>query len=430
MKQLLLSIITLLCLISSVACTPQLNKNARSDTFNEFSPDAKFNYGVLLLQDIRLNADYSKSFPEEELLVASDAIFASPMKDLCAQDLLDVGMNLVMHGKIEIADKLLNKCISAYPDSLPFYVLLANIYLHTGKNNDAFSLMKSFIKSNPNSEYAKLELGMLYYKSHLHNEAKEMFEKVPQKFFTPLVSTGYGHILLLERKVKKANFFLFDALNKGFIPVPATVAEITASFIDAKAPKEADEYISTICQMLYDIRQTPDPVLQIMAVNAAFANGREKYAMELLKTIPMAKDPSEPMAMLQAHILNEIGFKMIERKESKQRKAKHLSMALPILQTAVRLAPENPYILDSLAWAHFKNGSTKEAFDYFTRVISMKGGDKEAEIWDHYGDVAYSLKKMDIAVDAWQKAINLKSPLSSSIKAKINKVLNATKQQK
>lgn len=109
--------------------------------------------------------------------------------------------------------------------------------------------------------------------------------------------------------------------------------------------------------------------------------------------------------------LNYIGYTLADANRD-------LDRALALLEKAVRLAPEQAYILDSLAWAQFRKGRLGEALTNIRRAVALPGGDEWA-IWDHYGDIAAAHGGRREARRAWTRALGLWPDNPGAIRAKL-----------
>jgi Flp pilus assembly protein TadD len=125
----------------------------------------------------------------------------------------------------------------------------------------------------------------------------------------------------------------------------------------------------------------------------------------------LALAPNEPL------ILNFLGYAKLERGED-------LDAAEAMIRKASELDPENASITDSLGWALFKRGRTKEAVDILTRAA--KGDPAQAEIHEHLGDALYKLGNRYEARYAWQAAlVTADDDIAGRVKAKIDTGLTA-----
>ena len=62
-----------------------------------------------------------------------------------------------------------------------------------------------------------------------------------------------------------------------------------------------------------------------------------------------------------------------------------------MLEEAYKENPDSFYIIDSLAWAHFKKNNLSEAARLMEKVIDIAPG--EAISLDHLGDIYYAMNR-------------------------------------
>jgi Flp pilus assembly protein TadD len=81
-----------------------------------------------------------------------------------------------------------------------------------------------------------------------------------------------------------------------------------------------------------------------------------------------------------AHAYNALGYTFADRNV-------RLPEALELIEKAHRMSPEDPYILDSLGWVHFRLGDLKRAREYLQRAYDAK---PEAEVTVHLAEVLWA----------------------------------------
>ena len=109
--------------------------------------------------------------------------------------------------------------------------------------------------------------------------------------------------------------------------------------------------------------------------------------------------PEQPL------VLNYLGYSWVDQ-------GVHLDEAFKMLRRAVELQPEDGYIVDSLAWAHYKLGHYDEAVKLLERAIELKPGDPV--INDHLGDAYWQVGRKLDAEFQWNHARDL-NPESGGI---------------
>ena len=82
-----------------------------------------------------------------------------------------------------------------------------------------------------------------------------------------------------------------------------------------------------------------------------------------------------------------------------------LDQAVPLIQKALELDPDNPYYIDSLGWAYFRLGRLEEARGQLERAVRL--GAEESEVLEHLGDVDLALDRKGEAKSNYTKALQL-----------------------
>ena len=101
------------------------------------------------------------------------------------------------------------------------------------------------------------------------------------------------------------------------------------------------------------------------------------------------------------NVLNYLAYGWVEREMK-------LDRSLQMLEEAYEANPESFYIIDSLAWAHFKKNNLSEAARLMEMVIDIAPG--EAISLDHLGDIYYAMNRKREAIHFWQQALELAKP--------------------
>ena len=82
-----------------------------------------------------------------------------------------------------------------------------------------------------------------------------------------------------------------------------------------------------------------------------------------------------------------------------------LDQALGHLKKALTIQPRNGYFLDSLGWIYFKKGEPKKALTQIQKALIYT--EPDPVLYDHLGDILFSLKNYDEASGAWKNSLFL-----------------------
>ncbi len=152
---------------------------------------------------------------------------------------------------------------------------------------------------------------------------------------------------------------------------------------DARAYQEAFDFLSEA------VARSPDApdLLYDHAMAAEKVDRIDVLEANLRKVIEMRPN--------HAHAYNALGYTLADRNQ-------RLPEAHRLIETAHNLAPEDPYILDSLGWVLHRLGKNEEALGYLQRSYEIR---PDAEIAAHLGEVLWALGRQAEARKVWAHAL-------------------------
>ncbi len=133
------------------------------------------------------------------------------------------------------------------------------------------------------------------------------------------------------------------------------------------------------------------------AMQAEKANRFDLMENALRKIIKLAPN--------NQHAYNALGYSFAERNI-------HLQEAYTLIDKASKLAPEDPFIMDSMGWVYFRLGKLQEAEDFLRRAYAIR---PDVEIGVHLGEVLWIKGEKDAAQQLWREA-SRKDPQNDMLK--------------
>ena len=154
---------------------------------------------------------------------------------------------------------------------------------------------------------------------------------------------------------------------------------------DFKAWREAYEVYTEAAKRFPD---DPDLLYDqaLMAERAGLPVEMERLLRQLIQARPE-----------HHHAFNALGYSLADRNEC-------LPEAKQLIEKAVSLAPNDPYIQDSLGWVEFRLGNTERAL---TILREAYGKRPDAEIAAHLGEVLWVKGQRDEALRIWREGLLL-----------------------
>ncbi|MRX08060.1 tetratricopeptide repeat protein [Pseudoduganella sp. FT25W] len=106
------------------------------------------------------------------------------------------------------------------------------------------------------------------------------------------------------------------------------------------------------------------------------------------------------------HAYNALGYSLAERNE-------RLPEAYSLIDKAMKMAPGDPFIMDSMGWVQFRMGNLNEAESFLRRAYTLRN---DPEIAVHLGEVLFVKGDVAGAQKLWQEA-HSKDPKNDALKS-------------
>ncbi|MDP1615301.1 MAG: tetratricopeptide repeat protein [Methylococcales bacterium] len=267
-----------------------------------------------------------------------------------AEIMLAAGLLATEMGDFDVTETSFKKALSlGYKDTNAVHFHLGQIYEETNRPEmamDSYQMVKSGGRYLPAQiRYADLLATQGYLK-----EAREHLQKLPAAN-----DQQTAHLILAEAQIlrrSKAYQEVYDLLNEGLKKLP--------------------DYP----ELLYDRALAADKLGKFKILE-----------QDLRKLIKLKPD--------NAHAYNALGYSFAER-------GIELPEALKLIRKAVELAPEDPYIMDSLGWVYYRMGNLAEGLNYLNLAFTAR---PDAEIAAHLGEVLWVQGAKDDAINIWRSAL-------------------------
>jgi len=152
--------------------------------------------------------------------------------------------------------------------------------------------------------------------------------------------------------------------------------------------RREDEAYALLSQA--NLKTPDDPDLLYELALAAEKLGRADEMEKLLRRV-IALQPDYQAAY------NALGYSLADRNQ-------RLPEARELIEKALTFAPNDPFILDSLAWVEFRSGNKLEAVRILRAAFAAR---PDAEIAAHLGEVLWAMNLREEANAAWAKGLEL-----------------------
>lgn len=189
--------------------------------------------------------------------------------------------------------------------------------------------------------------------------------------------------------------------------------------LPADSAREQAQVVQAQAQLLLDARKEQEAHTVLRNAVKRFPENTEllyDYAMtaeklgkyDLMETTLRKVISLEPS---KQHAYNALGYSLAERNI-------RLGEAYVLVDKALSLAPDDPYIIDSMGWVQFRIGKLQEAEDFLRKAYSMR---PDVEIAAHLGEVLWARGQRQDAQKLWREARN-KDPKNTTLNNTLNRL--------
>jgi len=275
--------------------------------------------------------------------------------------------------------------LAAHPESPDMAMAVAALAMQSTDYDRAETLLKDLL-DNPSykdKNTARLYLGQLADERKRYDEALKWYASVERGDQFIQAQSRYASVLAREGRLDEARAHLQgvpDANNQQRVQLTQAEAQLLR---DAGRFREAFDVLG---QALDRLPNYPD----LLYDHAMAAEKVERYDVlesNLRKLIEIRPD--------NAHAYNALGYTLADRNE-------RLPEARKLIETALNLTPEDPFIMDSMGWVLYRQGQLKEALDWLQRAHMMR---PDAEVAAHLGEVLWADGQQERARQVWTHAL-------------------------
>ena len=243
----------------------------------------------------------------------------------------------------------------------------------------------------------RMYLGQIAEEQKNYPEALRWYDEVASGELYLRAQMRYALVLNKQGKLDAARAYLRQVEaggTEGRVQLLLTEAQMLR---DANQPREAFDLIERALQNMPD---QPE-LLYDYAMLAEKLDRMDLLESNLKKLIRLQPD--------RAHAYNALGYSLADRNL-------RLPEAQELIEKALQLAPDDPFIIDSMGWVLYRAGKQKQALEYLRKAYTAR---PDPEIAAHLGEVLWVAGERSEAEKIWLEATR-KTPgndaLNSTIK--------------
>ena len=229
----------------------------------------------------------------------------------------------------------------------------------------------------------RFHLGQVNEERKRYDEAAKWFLSVEEGEQYVLANARYALMLAKQGKLAEARAHLQNLAPQN----EAQRVQILQS--EAQLMREAKDYKASfdILSKALDVQPDQPELLYDVALAAEKIDRLDIVEINLRRLIALKPD--------HAQAYNALGYTLADRTD-------RLAEARDYIEKALKLSPEDPFILDSMGWVEFRLGHVAQGLQYLERAFQQR---PDPEIAAHLGEVLWAKGDKPGAEKVWRDAL-------------------------
>jgi len=320
-------------------------------------------------------------------------------------------------GKQKAIKTFAEKFLAAYPDRGHFQLGFARLLAQWEDNHAALEQFRHLAEREPENSDALLGAGLLYLQAKQYRPAAEMLRRYlelepgadqarlylariarkEQRYQAALewLSGVYGERYYLEAQLTISRIMadqgrLDEALTHLAEIMPRSVAEQVQIYLaEEQLLRDADRKDQALALLNAALVDLPDDPALLYARGLVTAQLKRlaEHERDMRRLIELQPN--------NAHAYNALGYTLADQ-------SIRLDEALTLINKAIELQPEDPFILDSLGWVHYRLGNYGLAVSSLRKAFDLRS---DPEIAAHLGEVLWVQGRFEEARDVWDRGL-------------------------
>ncbi|VVE11720.1 Beta-barrel assembly-enhancing protease [Pandoraea pneumonica] len=299
---------------------------------------------------------------------------------------------LLADNQLDAAQKQFETLEKRYPHELSTLMALALLSLHAKHPATAEQYLQKYAseaeQQNTDGAQAYVYLAQIAQDRKDYPAADKWLSKIREDSNAYLpAQIGRAQLLADQGKVEEGRALLHGIKSSDPREQLALKRAESDLLVKAKRYDDAEKLLAV------EVKDHPDDPDLLYQYGMVAELNKHYDVMEKAMRHVMTTQPDNAQAY------NALGYSLTERNT-------RLPEALKLLQKASSLAPDDPYIMDSLAWVKYRLGDKPQALELLRRAYGIQA---QAEIGAHLGEVLWESGQQDEARKTWREALKVDS---------------------
>jgi Flp pilus assembly protein TadD len=285
----------------------------------------------------------------------------------------------------------LQKLTTQHPASVDGWLLLGSLQLQENQFAGAEKALMQFLQlaqkinlPSNNAAYAQayLQLAQLAENRKDFGAAQNWLSKIEDEKERLGAQVRRASILAKQGKLEEGRALIRE------LPEPTQAQARGKLMAEVHLLRDHKQLTAAIAMLDKALAEAPKDTGLMYELSTLHDKAKAHDKMEALLRQIMLLEPNNQAAY------NALGYSLADR-------GVRLPEAQKLIERALEITPNDPYIVDSLAWVFYRMGKLDEALKTLQGAYKTRA---DAEIGAHIGEVLWMLNRKDEARQAWRDA--------------------------
>ncbi len=294
------------------------------------------------------------------------------------------------------AVRQLQQLTQQHPTYAPGWLLLGLLQIEAGQAGPARMSLMQHVELAKDSQDAEQQAGLTEALMALSQLAQQQGQLDQATRWLNQLPRSADPVRLAIRRAE-----LLDQQGR------AEEARVVLSQVQPASPEQSKRKALALSRWLRERQQAQQALSTLQSALAQDADDHELLTEQslVLEKLKRYQDMEAVLRQLMRlrpqdpHAYNALGYSLADR-------GIRLDEARSLIVRAVELAPEDPFIQDSLGWLEFRAGRLEEARRILQAAYKAR---PDAEIAAHLGEVLWALGRKSEAASIWREGLLLKA---------------------
>ncbi|MEP6996301.1 MAG: tetratricopeptide repeat protein [Betaproteobacteria bacterium] len=318
----------------------------------------------------------------------------------------------------ESAIAFLNKFLATTPDARAVAGALAQLYVEQKRLGDARAIFQRLWEDDPEDREFEFAVAAISLQMKDYETAQRLLEELDNagygdKGVVPFYraqlaeeTKHYDEAIARYREVTEGDRAWLAKLRIGAMIAKKGDIAAARTYLEGLQPEAAERRVELAQAQAQLMRDSGDYRSAYTILTAALE--RQADSVDLLYDIAMVAEKLDRIDEVEARLkrlielkpdnaqaLNALGYTLVDR-------TKRTAEGLKLIEKALQIAPDDPFILDSMGWANYRMGNLDDSEKFLRRAF---GDQPDPEIAAHLGEVLWAKGQRDRATEIWQSQL-------------------------